>query len=187
MVMKSTPPLNEHLDAATAAADAFKAAEILVNVMSKSLDLATFSALPQSLKAISVHLDAEHAAKIADRLLSIMRKTNGLVYLSPLAQGLQAVNGHLDAHRAISAAEIFIVMLSLDLWSYPPPLKRWEEVVECCSTSDILRLLSHPLAARKAQPDLLDALGRRTRRHCHNTWQFLDWARSNGVDLTPAK
>jgi hypothetical protein len=181
--------VNEHLDAPTAAANASTAAEILVLAMSKRLDLSTFSALPQGLKAISVHLDAVHAARAADRLLSIMRKTTDFVYLMALSRGLQAVNGHLVASRAIEAAEILIVMMTLAPWLNPLHLhlKQWEEIVECCSTPDILRLLNHPLAARRAQRILLDVLGRRTHCHFRNTWEFLDWARSNGVEFVPTK
>jgi hypothetical protein len=178
--------VNEDLDAATAAANASKAAEILVRAMSKRLDLSTFSTLPDGLKAMSVHLDAAHAAKAADRLLSTMRKTTDLNYLSPLSQGLQAINGHLVASRAIEAAEMFIVMMTSDPWQYAQALKQWEKIMESCSTPDILRLLNHPLAARKAQRNLLDLLGRRTHRHFRNMWEFLDWARSNGVEFVPA-
>jgi hypothetical protein len=46
--------------------------------------------------------------------------------------------------------------------------------------------LQHPLAAGAAQRVLLDALGDRTRREFRNPWHFLDWTRSNGVDLVPS-
>jgi hypothetical protein len=49
----------------------------------------------------------------------------------------------------------------------------------------IVRLLQHPLAAGEAQRALLGALARPTRRTFHSTWDFLDWAKSNGVDFLP--
>jgi hypothetical protein len=41
------------------------------------------------------------------------------------------------------------------------------------------------LAVESAQRALFDVLGHRTRRDFRNTWHFLDWARSNSVDLVP--
>jgi hypothetical protein len=55
------------------------------------------------------------------------------------------------------------------------------------TTSRLIALLRHPLAAGEAQRALLDVLGHRTRREFRNTWHFLDWARSNGVDFVPSR
>jgi hypothetical protein len=66
------------------------------------------------------------------------------------------------------------------------PLARGLRVVsERRTTSDLLTRLQHPLAAESAQRALLDVLGHRTRRTFRNTWHFLNWAQSNGVDLLP--
>jgi hypothetical protein len=60
-------------------------------------------------------------------------------------------------------------------------------VCERLTTSDLLTPLQHPLAAGPAQRALLDVLGHRTRRTFRNTWHFLDWAHSNGIDLVPSR
>jgi hypothetical protein len=60
-----------------------------------------------------------------------------------------------------------------------------QTLTERLSTPDLVALLEHPLAAGPAQRALLDVLGQRTRRQFRNTWHFLDWARSNGVDFVP--
>jgi hypothetical protein len=60
-----------------------------------------------------------------------------------------------------------------------------QAVSERLATSDIVKLLQHPLAAGDAQRALLDVLGHRTRHTFRKTWHFLDWASSNGVDLVP--
>jgi hypothetical protein len=60
-------------------------------------------------------------------------------------------------------------------------------VLEHMATPEILRLLAHPLACGGLRRVFLDQLGERYQHDFRGTWEFLDWARANGVDVTPSR
>jgi hypothetical protein len=45
---------------------------------------------------------------------------------------------------------------------------------------DLERLLEHPLTANDLQRNILDILGGSKHRHFRNTWDYLEWTKSNG-------
>ncbi len=51
-------------------------------------------------------------------------------------------------------------------------------------TPELVSLLRSPEAAGPAQEALLGILGRRCRRSFDTPWQFLDWAKGNGVEFS---
>jgi hypothetical protein len=106
-----------------------------------------------------------------------------------LANGLQAVGGRLNAAQAGKAAEALVATMAR--MTHPMArnslAKALQVMSERLTTSDLLSLLQHPLVAEEARRALLDVLRHRTRREFRNTWHFLDWAHSNGVDLAPSR
>jgi hypothetical protein len=167
------------------------AAEFIFTVTVRSINRNDLDELSARLKWAFSSLDASRASQAADILVAAMSKTTDGNALSSLSQGLQAVSGHLDASGASKAADILMEAMS----KVPPdnsnvycPLRSvMSTMCERWSTPDLLTLLRHPLVAGEAQRALLDVLGHRTRRTFRNTWHFLDWARSNGVDFVPSR
>jgi hypothetical protein len=185
LLSESLQAVSGHLDAATAAVYAAKAADTLLAAMSRTTNPVLLSPLIRGLQEVSGHLDAAAAAKATDKLLAAMSKTTDSHALSYLLEGLQAVSGCLDTAAAdkLFAAVSKYVDISYDI-KLPATV---QAVTERCSTPELLTLLRRPLAAGPIQRILLDTLGHRTRRDFRNTWHFLDWARSNDVDLVPSR
>ncbi|HEY7314992.1 MAG TPA: serine/threonine-protein kinase [Gemmataceae bacterium] len=181
-------------------APAAKVFDDLLAALAKSNDPPLIDSLAQVLQVVVARLEVAQAAKVADALVAAIAKNNYSGSLDYLLRALQAVCGRLDADGIVKVAETLIVAMpritdprfsitdprsSTQAKSLSQALQALQAVSEPLATSDIVKLLQHPLAAEDAQRALLDVLGHRTRRTFRNTWHFLDWAHSNGVDFIP--
>jgi hypothetical protein len=161
-----------HLDAAAAT----KAADSLVAAMSKT-----------TLTTAGAAIDSSNAELLS---WSAMFETTEPLALISLSEGLRAVSGRLDTARAVAhagkVADILVAAMSKTSDANALSNLSWglQAVCERLTTLELVALLERPLATGVAQRALLDVLGHRTRRDFRNTWHFLDWARSNGVDFT---
>jgi serine/threonine protein kinase len=176
-----------HMDQAVAAVYGTKAAALLMNAMSKTTDTTTIRLLTRSLISLRVeHLEPASALKVADLIMSAMGKSN--VQASELTLLWSDLVSAIKKMGAAEAATYFSKAVAMLIPAFRGVLvpNDFQKTAERLSTLDILVLLRHPLIAGTAQRVLLDILGHRTRRHFRNSWHFLDWARSNGIDFAPA-
>jgi hypothetical protein len=144
--------------------------------------------LAQALDAVAGRLEAGPAGKAAQALTAAMAQTTDPSQRAYLAQGLGAVAGRLEAGPAGQAAEALTAAMAQ---TTDPSQRAYlaqglGAVAGRLSTPDVVRILGHPFMVGKARRTLLDVLGQRTRRTFVNTWDFLDWAAANGVNLLPA-
>jgi hypothetical protein len=142
--------------------------------------------LAEALLAVSARLAPAQAASYASQATDLLLTASGPTPspgFDPLAEGLRVLRGRSDADGARATLALIVACL-------PPGRRDLQVVAGRLSTADLVALLRHPLAAGPAQRAVLDVLGQRTRRSFRNTWHFLDWARSNGLEFaapaTPA-
>jgi hypothetical protein len=187
------------LDADRAAAFADKAAETLVAAMARTSELHILASLSGRLGNVVARLDAGRAAmhcgEAAENLAGGISKASDLNALFSWWSWFEPVARHLDATHAGMLTEALIAAMAkradgdtfghMNAHLLGPLSQNVGNLCERLPTADVLVVLQHPLAAEVAQRALLDILGRRTHRQFRNTWHFLDWAASNGVDLTP--
>jgi hypothetical protein len=131
---------------------------------------------------------ARQAALAAEALTATLTKETKPYPVARLAQALGAVAGRLEAGQAGKAAEALIAAMkkATDPYALASLAQALGTVAGRLSTPDIVQMLGHPFMVGEARRHLLDVLGQRTRRKFVNTWDFLDWAAANGVDLLPA-
>jgi hypothetical protein len=186
--------LSQALTAVSARLDvagAAKAAEAIVAVMAVTSHPYTLSYLSQVLMAVGGRLGAAaaatHAAKAGEALVAALPRTSNPTALLCLSKGLTTVSTRLDAAGAAKAAEALVVAMTKPI--DPAVLSSLSQALEAMgerlSTAQVLTTLRHPLAVGPSQRALLNVLDHRTHRTFRNTWDFLDWANSDGVELLP--
>ncbi len=170
-------------------------------------DIQSLVPLARCLGMIGDKLDPEHAGKAADEIVYMMRlhpalnipksAQNFLPNLNParntqnlfiLTGALKAVSSRLDETRGNAIADsltdaICKTAMAIDQFNSSSQTQTLKTVVTPLGTRGIVRALRHPLAAGPVQRSLLELLEKPTRRGFRCTWQFIDWAESNGVDL----
>jgi hypothetical protein len=161
-----------------------KAVGVVLAAMDKTNRPVELAHLSAALGAVGGRLDAVQAT---DRLLLEMGRATDPYALDRLSVALRALVGRLDAAHARRAA--YVLLAAMSKTNHPVALDHLSQtlqvVCERQHTHDLVLLLEHPLAAGPAQRAVLDILGRRTRHEFRNTWHFLDWAQSGGVDFVP--
>jgi hypothetical protein len=109
----------------------------------------------------------DNSRRIVDGLLSTLDKAVDQTAIDQVAKALLPTN-NLRPPGAASSEPV------------PGPL------VATLATSDLVRLLAHPLAGGQLRRVVLVELSERYHRVFRGTWDFLDWARATGMELAPA-
>jgi hypothetical protein len=170
-------------------AESGPAVEALVAALGRTNDPPALISLAHALGAVVAHLEpgkaAARAGQVADALTAAIARINDSAALTSLAQGLGTVGSRLEAGKAADAIAAVMAGVSDDS-ALGALAEGLASAGERLGMADLLVFLQQqPLAAGKAQRALLDVLGRRTRRSFRSTWQFLEWAASNGLEFTP--
>jgi hypothetical protein len=126
------------------------------------------------------------ANSAADTLIAAIRKPrNDVQTIGPLSQALATLCASLDRPGVVRVADVQTAVfndLNTERYRYAffAVQAQVKHVAARLDERELQRLLGHPLAAGRLQRTLLDALGGLKNRSFRNTWDYLDWAESNG-------
>jgi hypothetical protein len=147
------------------------------------------------LRKTAARLSPNRAGVLSDRLLAELTeaaqgaKPESAFGICARAEAVSALAGRLPADRAADQArEAAVALIGALATARPDAAARALEaglraVVARLGTAAIVEVMRRPLCAGPAQRALLEALGARCKRPFHSSWDFLDWAEANGVDL----
>jgi tRNA A-37 threonylcarbamoyl transferase component Bud32 len=177
------------LDEETAKPLAARAARVLVADLRNVEKGGSLSTLARAIAVVGSRLDPGDASNAASTLVATLSVSKNALQARELVQALEAVGPRLSADEANKAAAALIEASSktTNAGNLTSQVRGIQAVIAPQGAEGIVRLLQHPLAAGPTQRALLDVLGRPTRRTFHSTWDFIDWAKSNGVDFLAAE
>jgi tRNA A-37 threonylcarbamoyl transferase component Bud32 len=104
--------VNDRLDAADAAVEAGKVADLVFRTMSKNINSYNLTALTETLKGVSRQLPEAARRKAADVLLTRIGKAADWTEVSLLSEALKAVSDRLDAAQASKVANGLLEAMS---------------------------------------------------------------------------
>jgi hypothetical protein len=144
--------------------------------------------LAEALIAVCGRLDpGEGEARICDTmdiLLAEFRKPkNARLTSASLAESLAILCLRLDRNGLARVAEALFTALgdpNVQLWGLEYHVNMFKKAAARMEANDLERLLEQPLTAGTMQRAVLDVLGESKNRQFRNTWDYLDWKKSNG-------
>jgi hypothetical protein len=124
-----------------------------------------------------------HARSAVEILVAKLQPKNEVPPSPFVPLGLAGLCVHLDRHEIAGLADIVFTVLSeadVRLNRIDVHAAMFKKIVAQMDERDLERLLEHPWCADVLQRNLLDILGESRHRYFRNTWDYLDWSKSNG-------
>jgi hypothetical protein len=147
-----------------------------------------FRRLAEALTAVYGHLGpTERGARanaVANALLAVLQSPRNDHHTTiQLLETLATLCVHLDRPTVGRVADALLTVLGepeVRRSRFEFQEKTLRKVADRLDEQDLRRLLDHPLAAGRLQRTILDVLGEAKNRRFRNTWDYLDWAESEG-------
>jgi hypothetical protein len=144
--------------------------------------------LAEALAAVCGQLEPAEAEARLSRTADILgarypKPGNTLQTSAPLAQALATLCLRLDRNGLARVADTLFTALGnpdVQLWGVEYHVNLFKKVAARMEQGGLERLLEQPLTASTMQRAVLDVLGESKHRSFRNTWDYLDWTRSNG-------
>lgn len=170
---------------------------VIVAAIAKAADHQALFALSLLLDSFCFDLPPERVAGLFARAMPAlqagMRRCRDEAGLASLVTCVKRWTERLEAAARSAplneaAASLIVGLARLQEGADPKQLSAaLSEVAEELGTGEVVALLRHPLSAGLARRALLDVLGNRCKREFRSGWEFLDWAKANGVTFAVEK
>jgi hypothetical protein len=170
-----------------AVAHATRTANELQNAFKDTDVTKEHDSLALALAEVCGHLSPAERVKrmnvVADALIAALRKPGtDILTLRRLSEALAALSLSLDQPGTVRVADALLTAMGehgIPTFRFDFREEAFKKVATRVEKPGLERLLAHPLAAGRSQRVILDVLGEAKRHRVRNTWDYLDWNRSD--------